>query len=43
MSFVVGTLINRYILVITFPTFVAAAIYADYTHTQKWKKEKKQT
>lgn len=30
---------RKYRVVILFPTFVTAAIYADWSHTQKWKAE----
>lgn len=31
--------LNRYKVVIFFPTFTVSTIYADYSHTQKWKRE----
>lgn len=39
-SFSFGQLIRKYSLVIIFPTFTAGAIYADYSHTQRWKAQK---
>jgi len=30
---------RKYKIVIFFPTFTASTIYADYSHTQKWKQE----
>lgn len=35
-----GQLIRKYSLVIIFPTLTAGAIYADYSHTQRWKAQK---
>ncbi|XP_076169455.1 uncharacterized protein LOC143147768 isoform X2 [Ptiloglossa arizonensis] len=35
----VSYLIKRYWAVVTFPTIVAVTIYADWSHTQQWKKE----
>lgn len=34
-------LFKRYVWVTSFPTGVAYSIYADYSHTQKWKAEKR--
>lgn len=33
-------LVRKYFASVFFPTVVGWAIYADYSHTQKWKREK---
>ena len=36
----VRKIFNRYFLSLTLPVVVAWAIYADYSHTQEWKRKK---
>lgn len=40
MSKVLLQFLSKYKVVIFFPTFTASTIYADYSHTQNWKKQK---
>lgn len=37
MAIAVGRLISRYCLVTLLPAFVVSTIYADWSHTQKFK------
>lgn len=37
MSLRIGSIINRYWVVTLLPSFVGYVIYADYSHTQRYK------
>lgn len=33
---------KKYVAVVFFPSFTAATIYADWSHTQEWKQKQKE-
>jgi hypothetical protein len=42
MAISFGSLLSRYCIVTILPALVATSIYADYSHTQKYKARKQQ-